>query len=104
MDSSTPTVKWYDRRLSDKLMLAFDQACDAGLEKSAQILLGLLEEQIFRENTFPGRERRSTTDYVAYAQKRIASIGAQTANVRESGWATVGGNWAMERRTTHAAS
>ena len=64
------------RRLTDTILMAFEQACDSRREAIAADLLVMLEEEIYRENTFPGDHRRNSADVLATAQARLQSLRA----------------------------
>jgi hypothetical protein len=61
----------YARRLSDKILIAFHQACDQGDIEVAGSLLSVLEFMISRAPNLPtGRERRVEESLVA-AHERL---------------------------------
>ncbi|MFT8245911.1 hypothetical protein [Roseomonas sp. BN140053] len=65
------------RRLSDKVLLAFHQACDEGRLDFARKLLILAEELLDKSSTLPGanwraeHERRRATDTLVAAHERL---------------------------------
>ncbi len=68
------------RRRSDKILFAFDQACNARREDIATDLLNLLEQEIFRENTFSGQQRRDPSDVIESAQIRLNALRSMRSN------------------------
>ena len=65
------------RRLTDTILMAFEQACDSRREAIAADLLIMLEEEIYRENTYPGDHRRNSADVLATSQARLQSLRAR---------------------------
>jgi hypothetical protein len=64
----------YTRRLSDKILIAFHQACDERDLEVAGKLLNVLEFMINRAPNLPtGRERRAAESFVA-AHERLWSL------------------------------
>jgi hypothetical protein len=63
----------YARRLSDKILIAFHQACDQGDVQVAGSLLSVLEFMMTRPRRPPERERRSEQSFVA-AHERLWSL------------------------------
>ena len=64
----------YTRRLSDKILIAFHQACDQRDVEVAAALLGVLEAMSTRTPNLPGgRERRTIESFVA-AHERLWQI------------------------------
>ena len=61
----------YDRRLSDKLLVAFDQACDQNFVAVAELLLRALEIALTREGG-PGKiDQRKDLEYVFAAFDKL---------------------------------
>jgi hypothetical protein len=67
-DSTTATRPRFARRLSDKVLLAFHQACDQSDFEVADDLLDVLE--FMAKRTEPGRDRRSEESLIA-AHERL---------------------------------
>lgn len=65
------------RRLTDKVIEAFEQACDEGEIEIAEELFWALEAAISRATSPAGVERRATTDSIARASARLEWIKAQ---------------------------
>ena len=57
-------------------MIAFEQACDSRRLAIAADLFGLLEQEIYRENTYTGEERRNPFDILAVAEARLKALRA----------------------------
>jgi hypothetical protein len=64
----------YDRRLSDKLMVAFDQACDQGFVSVAELLLQALEVCLDGEGTLRRVEKRQELGTVISAYARLKEV------------------------------
>jgi hypothetical protein len=69
-DPTLPPEPRYARRLSDKILFAFHQACDQGDIEVAGSLLSVLEFMMTRPRRPPDRERRSAESLVA-AHERL---------------------------------
>jgi hypothetical protein len=66
----TAKVTRHTRRLSDKILVAFHQACDQSDFQVAELLLNILEEMIASPRRPHGRERREKATLVA-AHERL---------------------------------
>lgn len=61
----------YTRRLSDKILVAFHQACDQADLAVAERLLGVLELMLTRRTTAPDQQRRRTMEGLVAAHERL---------------------------------
>ena len=61
----------YSRRLSDKILLAFDQACDQGDHEIAERLLLLVERMMKRRPVRPDSDRRRNMESLVAAHERL---------------------------------
>lgn len=61
----------YSRRLSDKILIAFHQACDQGDYEIAERLLHLLEIMVVRRTPHPDANRRKSMDGLVAAYERL---------------------------------
>ncbi|MGC9270359.1 hypothetical protein [Acidiphilium sp.] len=61
----------YTRRLSDKLLLSFHQACDQGDLDVAEQLVGILEGMLIRDALGPLENRRRCIEGVVAAHERL---------------------------------
>lgn len=64
----------YDRRLSDKLLVAFDQACDQEFVAVAEILLQAIELALTREGGPNRVEKRQDLGPVIAAYARLKEL------------------------------
>jgi hypothetical protein len=62
------------RRLSDKILIAFHQACDQRDIEVAGQLLGVLEFMTKRIPNLPNGEKRRAQEYLVAAQERLWQI------------------------------
>lgn len=62
------------RRLSDKLLAAFDQACEQGQVEVAELVLKAIEIVLTQEAAPPERERRSHLGPVVEAFGRLKAL------------------------------
>lgn len=62
------------RRLSDKLLAAFDQACDQGQVEVAELVLKAIEIVLTQEATPADRERRTHLGPVVEAFGRLKAL------------------------------
>jgi hypothetical protein len=69
----------YDRRLSDKLLIAFDQACDQKLVPVAELLLRALEMTLTREGGPKNVDKRQDLGPVISAYARLKELQDYTA-------------------------
>ncbi|HZS82830.1 MAG TPA: hypothetical protein VFA50_08150 [Stellaceae bacterium] len=69
----------YDRRLSDKLLVAFDQACDQNLVAVAELLLRALEMTLTREGGPKSVDKRQDLGPVIAAYARLKELQDTTA-------------------------
>ena len=71
-DGSVATQKTrYTRRLSDKILIAFHQACDQDDVEVAERLLTVLEMMLSRRLLTPGGDRRRNEDGLVAAHERL---------------------------------
>ena len=73
-DMMTATAPRYTRRLSDKILIAFHQACDQADFEVAERLLKVLESMIAaqrRARALRGSERRRDEDTLVAAYERL---------------------------------
>ena len=61
----------YSRRLSDKILIAFHQACDQSDYDIAEQLLHILETMLKRRPTTPDGNRRRTMESLVAAHERL---------------------------------
>ncbi|MGH7122279.1 MAG: hypothetical protein ACREFP_25350 [Acetobacteraceae bacterium] len=61
----------YTRRLSDKVLVAFHQACDQVDLEVAERLLGVLELMVTRRRTTPDQQRRRAMEGLVAAHERL---------------------------------
>ncbi len=61
----------YTRRLSDKILIAFHQACDQGDLEVAEQLLKILEMMVMRRPTSPETNRRKNIESLVAAHERL---------------------------------
>jgi len=64
-------VRRYSRRLFDKILLAFDQACDQADREVAEQLLQILETMLKRRPVLLGGERRRSMENLVAAHERL---------------------------------
>lgn len=67
-------MQQYDRRLSDKLLVSFDQACDQGLLEVAELLLRALEMVLTREGGPKFVDKRQDLGPVIAAYARLKEL------------------------------
>jgi hypothetical protein len=70
-DLPPATATRYSRRLSDKILIAFHQACDQGDFEIAQILLNSMELLLTRRPMISDSNRRRTMESVVAAHERL---------------------------------
>jgi len=68
---NTPATPRHTRRLSDKILIAFHQACDQGDLEVAQELLLVLEKMVTRRPTMPDQNRRKSMESLVAAHERL---------------------------------
>jgi hypothetical protein len=68
LNSGTPR---YSRRLSDKILIAFHQACDQADFEIAERLLQILEMMLARRPLAPDANRRRTIECLVAAHERL---------------------------------
>jgi hypothetical protein len=61
----------YTRRLSDKILIAFHQACDQGDHEIAEQLLHILETMLTRRTAPPDANRRRNIESLVAAHERL---------------------------------
>jgi hypothetical protein len=61
----------YTRRLSDKILIAFHQACDQGDFEVADQLLRVLETMVMRRPNVPDVNRRKNIESLVAAHERL---------------------------------
>jgi hypothetical protein len=66
-----PPEPRYTRRLSDKILIAFHNACDQGDIEVAAALLDVLEFMTKRDFRFSGRSDRRSTESLIAAHERL---------------------------------
>lgn len=67
----------YTRRLSDKILLAFDQACDVGALECAEMLLKSLEMSLTAIGGPGAVERRVNMEPYIHAFERLEALKAK---------------------------
>jgi hypothetical protein len=71
-DTATAKAPRYTRRLSDKILIAFHQACDQGDFEVAERLLNVLEMMIAAPRPSPsGSDRRRDKETLVAAHERL---------------------------------
>jgi hypothetical protein len=70
-DAATIGTPRYSRRLSDKILIAFHQACDQADYDIAEQLLHILETMLKRRPTTPDGNRRRTMESLVAAHERL---------------------------------
>jgi hypothetical protein len=70
----SPSEPRYTRRLSDKILIAFHQACDERDLEIAAKLLNVLEFMINRTPNLPTRGERRVEDSFVAAHERLWSL------------------------------
>jgi len=68
---TTAPAQRYTRRLSDKILIAFHQACDQNDLEVAEQLLRVLEVVLTRRRPTPDRRWRQNTDSLVMAHERL---------------------------------
>ncbi|MCQ4159603.1 hypothetical protein NON00_06660 [Roseomonas sp. GC11] len=61
----------HTRRLSDKILIAFHQACDQGDYEIAEELLRILEKMVTRRQSVPDNNRRKNMETLVAAHERL---------------------------------
>lgn len=61
----------YSRRLSDKILIAFHQACDQADFETAEQLLRILEVMLMRRPVTPDANRRRSMESLVAAHERL---------------------------------
>jgi hypothetical protein len=70
----------YTRRLSDKILIAFHQACDQGDLEVAEHLLHVLEMMLTRRPLTPDGSRRRNMESLVAAHERLWHLRHPRAN------------------------
>jgi hypothetical protein len=70
----------YGRRLSDKILVAFHQACDQGDFEVADQLLRVLEMMLRRRTVAPDANRRRNIETLVAAHERLWHLRHPNAN------------------------
>jgi len=70
LDAPSPVPR-YTRRLSDKILIAFHQACDQRDLEVAEDLLRILEIVISRRDLHPAQNRRKNMESLVAAYERL---------------------------------
>jgi hypothetical protein len=70
-DTGPSEPRRYSRRLSDKILVAFDQACDQGDLEIAELLLGVVEMIVTRRSIAPDGSRRRNAESLVAAHQRL---------------------------------
>jgi hypothetical protein len=65
------TQQRYTRRLSDKILIAFHQACDQADFEVAEQLLRVLETMVMRRPNMPDVNRRKNIESLVAAHERL---------------------------------
>jgi hypothetical protein len=71
MDDEPKLPKVYARRLSDKVLIAFDQACDQAEFDSATELLKIAETILLQRTAHPNLDRRKSLESIVGRQERL---------------------------------
>ncbi|MGH7041926.1 MAG: hypothetical protein ACREFY_07325 [Acetobacteraceae bacterium] len=69
--TGTSAAPRYSRRLSDKILIAFHQACDQGDLEVAEQLLHVLEMMLARRPLTPDGSRRRNMESLVAAHERL---------------------------------
>jgi hypothetical protein len=64
----------YTRRLSDKILFAFNQACDQGYFDVAEVLIRALELALTRQGGFGNTDHRQNMQAVTDAYSRLQTL------------------------------
>ncbi len=64
----------YTRRLSDKILFAFNQACDQGFFDVADVLIRALELALTRQGGFNKTDNRQNMQAVTDAYSRLQAL------------------------------
>lgn len=70
-EAQTATAPRYSRRLSDKILIAFHQACDQGDYDVAEQLLHILEQMLQRRPSATDTNRRRSMESLVAAHERL---------------------------------
>ena len=70
-EGGTATAPRYSRRLSDKILIAFHQACDQADFEIAEQLLHILEMMLRRRPLTPDTNRRRSMESLVAAHERL---------------------------------
>lgn len=70
-DTAPAAAPRYSRRLSDKILIAFHQACDQGDYEVAEQLLHILEQMLQRRPTVTDTNRRRSMESLVAAHERL---------------------------------
>jgi hypothetical protein len=73
MDQDSQLPKVYSRRLSDKMLVAFDHACDEGKLDAAAELLEIAKTILLREPAAQPN-RRNSVDLITERQERLSQL------------------------------
>jgi hypothetical protein len=73
----------YTRRLSDKILFAFNQACDQGFYDVAEQLLRALELTLTRQGGRASVEHRNDMQPVTDAYERLQALKQMTSTAAE---------------------
>ncbi len=82
----------YSRRLSDKILIGFHQACDQRDLEVAEQLLQVLEMMLARRPTSPDGGRRRNMESLVAAHERLWHLRHPAAEV---------GSWTASRASAH---
>jgi hypothetical protein len=81
-DLATSETTLYTRRLSDKILIPFDHACDQGDVEIAERLLRVLEMMLNRWPLTPDGTKRRNVDNLVAAHERLWQLRHLTAAQR----------------------
>ena len=70
-DPAAASTPRYSRRLSDKILIAFHQACDQADYDIAEQLLHILEQMLKRRPTTADANRRKSMETLVAAHERL---------------------------------
>jgi hypothetical protein len=73
MDQDSQLPRVYSRRLSDKMLVAFDHACDEGKLDAAAELLEIAKTILLREPAAQS-DRRKAVDLITKRQERLSQL------------------------------
>ena len=86
LDVATAEALKYQRRLTDKILVAFHHACEEREFVTADQLLRTLESLLDRRNAHPNQDRRKVIESLVGAHFRLLELKQQTQASLFEGW------------------